>query len=76
MGLVSPLVNGFYHAFADIEIQANGLLFAGVAAIDYDDNLNRAKVYGTASTPLGLTKGNMRLPGASSSISRLRRCSC
>ena len=57
MALTSPLINGSFHAFADIELNMNGLLFAGVAAIDYDDNLARAKVYGTASVPLGLTKG-------------------
>jgi hypothetical protein len=64
MGLTSPLINGFYYAMADVELQANGLLFAGVAAIDYDDNLARAKVYGTASTPLGLTKGKYEANGS------------
>lgn len=64
MGLTSPLINGSFAAHADVEIVVNGLLFAGVAAIDYDDNLARAKVYGTASTPLGLTKGKYEATGS------------
>lgn len=57
MGLLSPLVNGFYHAYADVELVANGLPYGGVVAINYEDNLNRAKVRGTGSVPLGLTRG-------------------
>ena len=64
MSLTAPLINGFFHAFADVEIQANGFLFAGVAAIDYEDDLARAKVYGTASVPLGLTKGKYAATGS------------
>ena len=64
MGLTSPLINGSFHAFADVELVCNGLLFAGAAAIDYDDNLARGKVYGTASTPLGLTKGKYEATGS------------
>jgi hypothetical protein len=33
-------------------------------AVDYDDNLSRALVYGTASTPLGLTKGKYDATGS------------
>jgi hypothetical protein len=57
MGLTIPLINGDFHSYADIELSFNGLQFAGVTSIDYDDNLNRAKVRGTQSVPLGLTKG-------------------
>jgi hypothetical protein len=64
MAISTPLINGFYHAYADIELRANGLQFAGVVAIDYDDNLNRAKVRGTAAVPLGLTKGAYEANGS------------
>ncbi len=64
MALIAPLINGFFHSFADVEVNANGLRFAGVVAIDYDDNLRRAMVYGTASTPLGLTKGQYEASGS------------
>ena len=64
MGLVAPLINGAYHAFGDVELVANNLHFAGCVAIDYDDNLSRALVYGTASTPLGLTKGKYEANGS------------
>jgi hypothetical protein len=63
-GLGSPLINGSFTAFADIELNLNGLLIAGVAAIDYDDNLARSKVYGTSSVPLGLTKGKYEATGS------------
>jgi hypothetical protein len=63
MGLIAPLINGNYFAFADIEFRADGLLFAGCTTINYSDNLDRAKVRGTASVPLGLTKGRYEAKG-------------
>ena len=63
-GLGSPLINGSFCAFADIDMNLNGTLIAGVMAIDYDDNLARGKVYGTSSVPLGLTKGKYEANGS------------
>ena len=63
MGLIAPLINGNYFAFADIELRAQGLLFAGIKVVNYKDNLNRAKVRGSASVPLGLTKGRYEASG-------------
>ena len=63
MGLIAPLINGFYHAYADAEIVANGLPYGGVVAANYSDNLNRAKVRGTGSVPLGLTRGAYEAKG-------------
>jgi hypothetical protein len=63
MGLLSPLINGFYHSYADIEFTVNGLHFVGITEINYDDNLNRAKVMGTAKIPLGLTGGKYEANG-------------
>lgn len=60
---IFPLINGNYFAFPDIELRFDGLLFAGVKAINYDDSLSRAKVRGTASVPLGLTKGRYEAKG-------------
>lgn len=58
-----PLINGDYFAFADIELRANGLLFAGVKSINYKAALNRQFVRGTSSIPLGRTRGNYEASG-------------
>lgn len=58
-----PLVNGVYYAYADIEFRAGGLLFAGLKAINYKDNLGRVKVRGTAMVSLGLTRGKYEASG-------------
>lgn len=58
-----PLINGDYYSYADIQLRFNGLTFVGVKAINYKDNLGRAKVRGTASVPLGLTRGNYEASG-------------
>ena len=63
MSLISPLINGNYFAFSDIQLRVDGLLFAGVKSISYSDNLERAKVRGSASVPLGLTKGRYEAKG-------------
>lgn len=58
-----PLINGDYFAYTDIVLQYEGLQFAGVKSINYKDSLSRAKVYGTASVPLGMTKGKYEASG-------------
>ena len=63
MGLISPLINGSYYAYADIEFRVDGLLFAGIKGINYKDSLSRVKVRGTASVPLGLTRGKYEATG-------------
>lgn len=63
MALGTPLINGFLPAYADVQMRVNGLLFVGVAAIDYSDNLSRGTVHGTAAIPLGLTKGKYMAKG-------------
>jgi hypothetical protein len=60
MTLASPLINGFLPSYADVQMRVNGLLFVGVASIDYSDNLSRGQPYGTAAISLGLTKGSYK----------------
>lgn len=64
MSLTTPLVNGFYPAYADIIFRMNGLQFVGVTSIDYSDDLKRAKVYGTQKVMLGLTTGKYEAEGS------------
>jgi hypothetical protein len=63
MALIAPLVNGQYFAFTDITLRVNGLMFAGVKAVNYKDNLGRVKVRGSSAVPLGLTKGRYEANG-------------
>jgi len=61
-----PAINANYFSWSDIELQfltPTPLLFAGVKAINYDDNLTRKLVYGTAAQPIGLTKGKYEPKG-------------
>ena len=58
-----PLINGDYFAFTNIELNFNGLLFAGVKSINYSDTLGRSKVRGTAKVPLGVTAGHYEAQG-------------
>jgi hypothetical protein len=59
----NPLINGFYYSYADIEFTVTGQRFVGVTEINYDDDLKRAKVYGTQKSPLGLTTGKYEANG-------------
>lgn len=65
---VFPLINGNYFSWADVEIvyiTATGvpLPFVGVKALNYKDNQSKQKVRGTASVPIGLTKGKYDATG-------------
>lgn len=60
---VFPVVNGNYYAFVDIQLRIQGLLFAGLKAVNYKDNLTRKKVRGTARVALGLTAGHYEANG-------------
>lgn len=57
MSIQTPLINGFYPSYADIELNLNGLHIVGVTSISYDDDLKRSYVYGTQKVPLGLSTG-------------------
>ena len=61
--MIFPTINGNYHDYADIELNFNGLVFAGVKSINYKDTLGRSIVRGTSSVGLGLTKGNYEASG-------------
>lgn len=61
--MIFPLINGVYYSYSNIELNVQGLQFAGVKAINYKDNLGRVKVRGTAMQPLGLTQGRYEANG-------------
>jgi hypothetical protein len=65
---VFPQVNGMYPSWADIEWTAlvlGGipLQMVGLKAINYKGSLTKQKVRGTASVPIGLTKGKYEATG-------------
>jgi hypothetical protein len=54
---VFPLINGNRFDFTSIEIMINGVPYRGVKAIDYEDQLDPKKSYGTSARPLGRNRG-------------------
>jgi hypothetical protein len=61
--MIFPNILGAYYSYSNIELNVNGLQFAGVKTINYKDNLGRVKVRGTAMQPLGLTQGRYEANG-------------
>jgi len=61
--MIFPQILGDYYSYQDIELNANGLQFAGVKNINYKDSLSRVKVRGTAVQPLGLSVGRYEATG-------------
>jgi len=53
-----PLINGDFYSFQDIGCGPTGLTLVGWKKVDYDDELSRSWVRGTARTPLGRTCGH------------------
>ncbi len=58
MTLLYPLINGHRFSYASIELNVFGMVFMGVKAINYSDKLTPGKARGTASMPLGRTRGD------------------
>jgi|SRR5271166_5622498 len=61
-----PLINGNYFSHPDIEVTVltpTPFVVAGVKSINYKDNLSKQFVYGTASQPIGVTKGKYEATG-------------
>ena len=56
------IVNGNAYAFCNIEL-STPLPIAGIKSINYKDNLTRQMVRGTASVPIGLTRGKYEASG-------------
>lgn len=57
MAVISPLVNGNYYSFANIEWRINGLFVLGIKSINYGHKVNTQFVRGTNALPLGMTQG-------------------
>lgn len=53
-----PLVNGFRHSFASIELKLGNLIFIGFKGINYSRTRNRALVRGNSPDPIGKTRGD------------------
>lgn len=52
-----PLLNGVRHAFASVEFKFNGIIFIGVASVNYSRTRTRGWVRGNHPDPLGKTIG-------------------
>ncbi len=61
--MIFPNPLGAYYSFSNIELSVDGLVFAGVKAINYKDTLGRQFVRGTAMQPLGMTQGRYEAHG-------------
>lgn len=60
MGAVpTPLLNGVYYAYADIEFQIGTGIYLGLKSINYGIKLQRQYVRGTNRNPLGQTSGQL-----------------
>lgn len=57
MAVISPLVNGNYYSFANIEWRINGLFVLGIKSVNYGHKVNSQFVRGTNPLPLGMTQG-------------------
>jgi hypothetical protein len=65
-----PLVNGYYHQFASIELDLDGDTVVGFTAIEYSDNIERGDVRGARRQRLGVTRGEYK---ADASLEMYRR---
>lgn len=52
-----PLLNGSRHEYSSAEFRFKGRLIVGIKEFNYNDKLEPTKVYGTASEPIGRTRG-------------------
>lgn len=55
----TPLVNGVYYSYADIEFQIGTGIYLGLKSINYEIKLQRQYVRGTNRNPLGQTSGQL-----------------
>jgi hypothetical protein len=65
-----PYVNGHLYSHASIECDIDGLLFAGITSINYDDPVQPGKLYGTGGVLVGRTPGTSK---PTLSLTMLRR---
>jgi len=61
--VIFPNPLGAYYSYSNIELSVDGLVFAGVKAVNYKDTLGRQFVRGTAMQPLGMTQGRYEAHG-------------
>jgi hypothetical protein len=59
----TPLINGFYHSWAQVEIVINGRRYLGVKSLNYTFTSAKTKVRGTAQLPIGRTTGQADITG-------------
>lgn len=63
MALQNPLINGFYHSWASIEIRCNGNVIQGFTEINYSPGLEPGIVFGAGAEPIGRTLGQASYEG-------------
>ena len=59
----TPLYNGYYHSWAQIEIVVNGRRYLGVKSLNYTITAAKTKVRGTSQLPIGRTTGQVDVTG-------------
>lgn len=52
-----PLLNGVRHSFASVEFKFNGLIFVGIASMNYSRTRSRGLIRGNHPDPMGKTIG-------------------
>lgn len=52
-----PLLNGVRHEWSSAEFRLKNRIVVGIKEFNYNDKLEPTKVYGTASEPIGRTRG-------------------
>lgn len=57
MSSKNPKINGYGYDYSSITLSVNGLTFSGITSITYNDSVERTKLYGTGSMPVGVTRG-------------------
>jgi hypothetical protein len=52
-----PFLNGVRHSFASVEFKFNGVIFTGIASMNYSRKRNRGLIRGNHPDPMGKTIG-------------------
>lgn len=64
MGASNPLLNGYKHSFASIELNIAGKRYNGFTTLNYSDDVERSDVRGNHAIRRGRTKGQYSCEGS------------
>jgi hypothetical protein len=63
MPILYPLVNGHRTSYCSIEFAVDGRKIAGVKSINYKEEIEKAKQFGTSANAIGRTRGQSKCSG-------------